>query len=57
MDNDVSLQVINNSDKLENFKFVFEGENLDINLKSAELKDQIEFAPKETKNIDIRLNP
>lgn len=57
MDNDVSLQVINNSDKKENFKFVFEGENLDINLKSPELKDQIEFAPKETKNIDIRLNP
>ena len=57
MDNDVSLQVINNSDKKENFKFVFEGKNLDINLKSAELKDQIEFAPKETKNIDIRLNP
>ncbi|MFX0083064.1 MAG: hypothetical protein ACFE94_15050 [Candidatus Hodarchaeota archaeon] len=57
MENDVSLQVINNSDKKENFKFVFEGENLDINLNSADLKDQIEIAPKETKNIDIRLNP
>jgi len=57
VDNDVSIQVVNNSEKNENFKFVFEGENLDIILKSAELTDQIEFTSKETKNIDIGLNP
>ncbi|MFX1344854.1 MAG: hypothetical protein ACFFAI_07080 [Promethearchaeota archaeon] len=56
-DNDVSIQVVNNSDKNENFKFMFEGENLDIILKSAESTDQIEFTSKETKNIDIGLNP
>jgi hypothetical protein len=57
VDNEVSIQVVNNSDKNENFKLVFEGENLDIILKSAELTDRIEFASKESKNIDIRLNP
>ncbi|MFW9874779.1 MAG: hypothetical protein ACFFG0_16850 [Candidatus Thorarchaeota archaeon] len=56
-ENDVILQVINNSDKIENFKIVFEGENLNIIIKSAELKDQIEIAPKETKNIDLSLSP
>jgi len=57
VDNNVSIQVINNSNKNETFKFVFEGENLETYFKSEALKDQIEFAPKETKNIDIRLNP
>ncbi|MFW9882438.1 MAG: hypothetical protein ACFFG0_55965, partial [Candidatus Thorarchaeota archaeon] len=56
-ENDISLQVINNTDKKENFQLAFEGENLDITLKSAEFKDQIEIAPKETKNIDLSLNP
>lgn len=57
VDNGVSIQVINNSAKNEKFKFVFEGENLTVNLGSEELRDQIEFAPNETKNIDIKLTP
>ncbi|MFX1281576.1 MAG: hypothetical protein ACFFA3_19660 [Promethearchaeota archaeon] len=57
MDNDVSIQATNNSEKKENFSIVFEGENLDITDITGELKEKIEFAPKETKNFDIRLNP
>ncbi|MFX1375136.1 MAG: hypothetical protein ACFFA0_04935 [Promethearchaeota archaeon] len=57
MDNVVSIQATNNSDKNENFQFVFEGENIDIFYYSEDLKDKIEFAPRETKNIDLRLNP
>jgi len=57
MDNGVSIQVTNNSAKNEKFKFVFEGENLTIDLGSEELRDQIEFAPNETKNVDLKLNP
>ena len=57
MENGVNIQATNNSAKDENFKFVFEGENLSINLGSEELRDQIEFAPNETKNVDIKINP
>jgi hypothetical protein len=56
-ENSVSIQVTNNSTKNEQFQFVFEGENLTIDLGSEELRDQIEFAPNETKNIDVKLNP
>ncbi len=56
-ENSVIIQVTNNSTKTEKFQFVFEGENLTINLGSEELRDQIEFAPNETKNIDLKLNP
>jgi hypothetical protein len=56
-ENSVSIQATNNSAKNEKFKFVFEGENLTINIGSEELRDQIEFAPKETKNVEINLNP
>jgi len=57
MNNGVSIQVTNNSAKIEKFKFVFEGENLTIDLGSEELRDQIEFAPNETKNVDLNLIP
>ena len=57
MDNSVSIQVTNNSAKNERFQFVFEGEGLSINFKSEELRDQIEFGPNETKNVDINLIP
>jgi len=57
MDNGVSIQATNNSAKNEKFQFVFEGENLRIDLESEELRDQIEFAPNETKNVDLKLNP
>ncbi len=55
--NGVTIQATNNSAKNEKFKFVFEGENLTVGLRSEELGDQIEFAPNETKNVDINLNP
>lgn len=57
MDNDVSIQATNNSNKNENFRFVFEGENLDVHYKSELLNDQVEFAANETKSIDLKLNP
>ncbi|MFX0029063.1 MAG: hypothetical protein ACFE8B_07630 [Candidatus Hermodarchaeota archaeon] len=57
MDNDVSIQVTNNSDKNENFSFTFDGENLDVIDITGELKDRIDLAPKETKSLDVRLNP
>ncbi|MFW9823628.1 MAG: hypothetical protein ACFFE4_11865, partial [Candidatus Thorarchaeota archaeon] len=56
-DNVVNIQITNNSEKSEKFQFVFEGENLSISLESEELKDLIEFASKETKNFDIKLQP
>ncbi|MFX1572366.1 MAG: hypothetical protein ACFFB0_06420 [Promethearchaeota archaeon] len=55
--NDVSLQVINNSNKNEKFHFAFEGENLTISVTSENLTNAIDFTPGETKNIDLRLNP
>jgi len=57
LENNVSVQVKNNSNKIEKFQFVFEGENLDITFKSDLLKDPIEFAPDETKTIDLMLKP
>ena len=57
MDNDVSIQVTNNSEKKENFSIIFEGENLDITDITGELKEKIEFAPNDTKNFDVRLTP
>ncbi len=55
--NVVSIQVINNSSKKENFQFTFEGENLSINVKPDELNGHVEFEPGETKNIELRLTP
>jgi hypothetical protein len=57
MDNGVSIQATNNSAKNETFRFVFEGENLIVDLESEELRDQVEFAPNETKNVELKLNP
>ena len=51
MDNDVSIQIVSNSNKTENFRFGFEGENLEVFYKSEPLKDQVEFGPNETKNV------
>jgi hypothetical protein len=56
-ENDLTIQIINNSAKNENFTFVFDGENLETLFLSEDLKDQVEFASKETKNIGVRLNP
>ncbi|MFX1322422.1 MAG: hypothetical protein ACFFAQ_12355 [Promethearchaeota archaeon] len=55
--NVVSIQVINNSSKKENYQFTFEGENLSISVKPDELNGQVEFGPGETKNIELRLTP
>ncbi len=55
--NVVSIQVINNSSKNENYQFSFEGENLNISVKPDEFNEQVEFGPGETKNIELRLTP
>ena len=55
--NDVLIQVINNSNKNEKFQFAFEGENLNIHMKSEEYKNAIEFSPGETKSIELKLQP
>ena len=56
-ENGVTIQVTNNSTKNEKFQVVFEGENLKVGSISEDLRDQIEFAPNETKNIDLKLIP
>jgi len=56
-ENSVSFQVINQSDKDEHFKFVFEGENLEIDVKPIEFLDEVLFKSGETKKIDILLKP
>ncbi|MFW9867115.1 MAG: hypothetical protein ACFFEN_13550 [Candidatus Thorarchaeota archaeon] len=55
--NDVNLQITNNSSKDESYRLAFEGENLDIGMSSEFLKEQIQFAPNETKNVELMLNP
>jgi len=56
-ENSVSFQVINQSDKEEHFKFVFEGENLELDVKPIEFTEEILFKSGETKNIDLLLKP
>ena len=56
-ENSVSFQVINQSDKDEHFKFVFEGENLEIDVKPVEFLDEVLFKSGETKKIDLLLKP
>jgi len=56
-DNAVSLQVTNQSTKEEHFKFVFEGENLEIEVKPIEFSDEILFKSGETRKIDLMLKP
>jgi len=55
--NSVSLEVVNYSKKEEHFKFVFEGENLDIEVKPDEFNKEVLFKPGETKKIDLALKP
>jgi len=57
IDNIISIQVINNSSNSENFKFSFEGENLEVILESEDYKNQIAFSPGETKTTNLKLVP
>ena len=57
IDNSISIQAINYSNKIENFKFNFDGENLNIKVEPENFKDIIEFGPGETKNIELKLEP
>ncbi|MFX1419121.1 MAG: hypothetical protein ACFE9N_09405 [Promethearchaeota archaeon] len=57
IENKLKIQAINISNKNENFKFDFEGENLKIDVSPAEFKNIIEFDPGETKNIELKLEP
>ena len=56
-ENPISLDIINQSNKEEHFKFSFEGENLEIDVKPVEFKDEVKFAPNETKTINLMLTP
>lgn len=56
-ENLVSFQVRNNLGKEGDFKFSFEGENLDINLKTEGFADKITLNRDETKTIDLILTP
>ncbi len=56
-ENQVSIQVMNTSNKIESLKFSFEGENLEIFYEPKEFKNEIKFEPGETRKIDLKLNP
>ena len=57
VENPISLEIINQSNKDEHFKFVFEGENLEIDVRPSEFKDEVKFAPSEAKTINLMLTP
>jgi len=57
VENPISLEIINQSNKDEHFKFVFEGENLEIDVKPSEFKEEVKFAPSEAKTINLMLTP
>ncbi|MHA1374192.1 MAG: hypothetical protein ACTSR7_07840 [Promethearchaeota archaeon] len=56
-ENLVSFQVRNNLGKKGDFKFSFEGENLNVSLKTEEFANKITINKDETKTIDLMLNP
>jgi len=56
-ENPISLEITNQSNKEEHFKFVFEGENLDIEVNPSEFKNEVKFAPSETKTINLMVTP
>ena len=56
-ENLVSFQVRNNLGKEGDFKFSFEGENLNVSLKTEEFANKITMNKDETKTIDLMLNP
>ncbi|MCJ7649241.1 MAG: hypothetical protein MUP85_11560, partial [Candidatus Lokiarchaeota archaeon] len=56
-ENLVSFQVRNNLGKEGDFKFSFEGENLDISLKTEEFGNKISINKDGTKTIDLMLTP
>ncbi|MFX0174604.1 MAG: hypothetical protein ACFE85_00070 [Candidatus Hodarchaeota archaeon] len=57
VDNVVSFQTTSVSNKEENFRFAFKGENMDIDIKPEEFKKEIKFGPNETKDINLTLTP
>ncbi|MBY9009132.1 MAG: hypothetical protein KGD74_04640 [Candidatus Lokiarchaeota archaeon] len=57
VENLVSLEIVNQSDNEEHFKFVFEGEHLEIDVEPSEFKDEVKFAPSEAKTINLMLKP
>ena len=56
-ENPISLEISNLSHKEEHFKFGFDGENLGIEVKPSEFKNEVKFAPSETKTINLMLTP
>ncbi|TXT59113.1 MAG: putative Tetratricopeptide domain protein [Promethearchaeota archaeon] len=56
VDNLIILNMLNHSENLENFKFTFERENLDVNI-PEEFSKEVKIKPKETKEIPLQLTP
>ncbi|MHA1669579.1 MAG: tetratricopeptide repeat protein [Promethearchaeota archaeon] len=56
-ENLVTFQVRNNSGKKGDFKFSFEGENLNVSLNTEEFANKITIDKDETKTIDLLLTP
>ena len=56
-ENPISLEITNQSNKEEHFKFVFEGENLDIEVNPSEFKNEVKFTSSETKTINLMVTP
>jgi hypothetical protein len=57
IDNQIRIQIINNSSKKETFNFDFIGENLNIGIQPKGFENHIEFGPGETKNVELNLIP
>ncbi|MFX1570041.1 MAG: hypothetical protein ACFFCV_16925 [Promethearchaeota archaeon] len=55
--NEIFIQALNYSSQKENFKFIFEGENLNIDVEPEIFKNNIEFGPGESKTINLMLEP
>ncbi|MFX1276371.1 MAG: hypothetical protein ACFFBP_07405 [Promethearchaeota archaeon] len=56
IDNVITFQAIHYLNKENQFQFIFQGENLDIQI-SEDLKNFIKFAPSETKEFSIKVLP
>ena len=53
----LNLDAIHYLNSSESFKFVFEGENLNIDVPEEFRKETIQFEPGETKNFNITISP
>ncbi|MFX1259681.1 MAG: hypothetical protein ACFFAN_17650, partial [Promethearchaeota archaeon] len=57
VENIIAFQAINHLNEKANFKFVFEGENLNVIFPDELEKEPFSFSPGETKNLEIKVTP